>query len=145
MVKFLSALLFTLLCTQLSAAEHTVKLVTSGANGAMMIMEPGYIHIQKGDVINFVPSDASHNAESFLVPKGAEVFNTPFGKPTKVTFNKEGVYLYKCMPHMVMGMLGVVQVGEAVNKEQAEQAWQSVKATVAMNKDRMEGYLKQVK
>jgi pseudoazurin len=145
MVKFLSVLFFTLVSFQLSAAEYTVKLVTSGTNGAMMVMEPGFIHIEKGDVVNFIPSDSSHNAESFFIPEGAEAFNTPFGKPTKITFNNEGIYLYKCMPHMVMGMLGVVQVGKAVNKEQANKAWQDVQPTVAMNKDRMEGYLKQVK
>ncbi|SFC28539.1 plastocyanin/azurin family copper-binding protein, partial [Pseudoalteromonas denitrificans] len=100
---------------QVHAAEHTVKLVTSGSDGATMFMEPGYIKINKGDVINFIPSDASHNAQSFSVPKGAKAFMTPFGQPAKVTFDKEGVYLYKCLPHIVMGMVGLVQVGSAEN------------------------------
>jgi pseudoazurin len=127
------------------AAEYTVNLQTSGENGAMMAMAPGYIKIEKGDVINFIPSDPSHNAESFSIPKGGEAFNTPYGKATKVTFNQEGVYLYKCLPHTIMGMVGVIQVGSPTNLEQAKQAWQKIKPTLVMNKERMDDYLKQVK
>jgi pseudoazurin len=129
----------------LFAAEYTVNLQTSGENAAMMLMAPGYIKIEKGDVINFIPSDASHNAESFSIPEGGEAFNTPYGKAAKVTFNKEGVYLYKCLPHTIMGMVGVIQVGSATNLEQAKVAWETIKPTLVMNKERMDDYLKQVK
>ena len=129
----------------LFAAEFTVNLQTSGENGEMMAMAPGYINIEKGDVINFVPSDPSHNAESFVIPEGGKAFNTPYGKATKVTFNQEGVYLYKCLPHTIMGMVGVIQVGAPSNLEQAKQAWQKIKPTLVMNKERMDDYLQQVK
>ncbi|MBU2970332.1 pseudoazurin [Pseudoalteromonas sp. C2R02] len=144
MKKLIIAAALTFGLAQVNAAEHTVKLVTSGTNSATMIMEPGYIKIEKGDVINFIPSDASHNAQSFSVPDGAKAFSTPFGKPTKVTFNTEGVYLYKCLPHTVMGMVGLVQVGSAINLEAAKKDWQTVKPTVALNKERMDNYLKKV-
>jgi pseudoazurin len=127
------------------AEEFTVKLLTSGANSTQMIMEPGYIKIAKGDTVNFVPSDGSHNAQSFFTPEGATPFVTPFGQPTKVVFNQEGVYLYKCLPHAMMGMLGVVQVGAATNLDQAKKAWQSMETTVVLNKDRMGKYLAEVK
>lgn len=144
MNKLIIAAALTFGLTQVKAAEHTVKLVTSGANGATMIMEPGFIKIEKGDVINFIPSDVSHNAQSFSIPEGAKTFNTPFGKPAKVTFDIEGVYLYKCLPHTIMGMVGLVQVGNAINFEAAKKDWQTVKPTVALNKERMDNYLKQV-
>jgi pseudoazurin len=134
----------TLLTLATSAAEYTVKLQTSGVEGAMMIMSPGHLKIEKGDVVNFIPSDPSHNAESFFIPDGATPFNTPYGKAAKVTFTEEGVYLYKCLPHTIMGMVGVIQVGSASNLEQAKKAWQTIKPTLVMNKERMDEYLSKV-
>ena len=128
-----------------NAAEFTVKLLTTGSDGGTMVMEPGFIKIAPGDTINFVPSDTSHNAQSFAIPAGAKEFNTPFGKPTKVTFDTEGVYLYKCMPHIALGMVGVVQVGAPTNLTEAKAAWDKTKAGVAMNKERMDSYLAKVK
>ncbi|WP_042145787.1 MULTISPECIES: pseudoazurin [unclassified Pseudoalteromonas] len=144
MKKLIIAAALTCGLVQVNAAEHSVKLLTSGSKGATMVMEPGYIQIEKGDVINFIPSDVSHNAQSFSVPDGAKAFSTPFGKPTKVTFDIEGVYLYKCLPHTVMGMVGLIQVGNAINLDAAKKDWQEVIPTVALNKGRMDNYLKKV-
>ncbi len=126
-------------------AEHTVKLLTSGSNGQTMVMEPGYIKIAKGDTIKFIPSDPSHNAESVITPNGAEAFTTPMGKETVITFSTQGVYLYKCSPHLALGMIGVVQVDDAVNLTELKAGAEKVKATVFMNKQRFEEYLSQVK
>lgn len=144
MNKLTISFVLSLGITQVNAAEHTVNLVTSGENGATMVMEPGYIKIQKGDVINFIPSDATHNAQSFSVPDGAKTFMTPFGEATKVTFDTQGVYLYKCLPHTVLGMVGLVQVGNAVNLADAKKDWQAAKSSVVMNKERMDNYFKKV-
>ena len=129
----------------LNAAEHTVKMMTSGANGQIMVMEPGYLKIAMGDTVNFVPSDPSHNAQSMSIPKGAENFTTPMGKSAKVSFTQEGVYLYKCLPHVPLGMVGVIQVGNAVNLEQTKTDLVKIKSSIAMNKDRIEKYMAQVK
>ena len=126
------------------AAEHTVKLSTSGAGGQMMVMEPGFIKIEKGDIINFVPSDASHNAQSVSTPGKAKAFTTPMGKATKITFNEEGVYIYKCLPHLTLGMVGVIQVGKSVNLDEAKQAATTLNTSIAMNKTRMADYIAQV-
>jgi len=144
MKKLISAAVLTLIMGQVNAAEHTVKLVTSGIDGATMVMQPGYLKINKGDVVNFVPSDVSHNAQSFSVPPGAKEFMTPFGKPTKITFDTEGVYLISVYQIAVMGMVGLVQVGSAVNLATAKKDWQAAKPSVVMNKDRMDNYLKKV-
>ncbi|MDP7592790.1 MAG: pseudoazurin [Litorilituus sp.] len=127
------------------AAEHTVKLLTTGSNGQTMVMEPGFIKISKGDTIKFVPSDPSHNAESMITPSGASPFTTPMGKETTVAFNTHGVYLYKCSPHLALGMIGVVQVDDAVNITELKAGVEKIKATVFMNKQRFDEYLSQVK
>ena len=146
MIKYKPALAVMLLLSSalVSAEEHTVNLVTAGSDGQLMVMEPGYLNIAAGDTVNFVPADATHNAQSVSVPDGAEAFLTPMGKPTKVIFSEQGVYIYKCVPHLTMGMVGVIQVGDAVNIAAAKKSAKKLKRTIAMNKDRLATYMKQV-
>ena len=69
---------------------------------------------------------------------------TPVGEDVAITFSEEGVYLYKCTPHLVLGMVGVIQVGRATNKKEALSEWGSIEPSIAMNKDRMKAYLQQI-
>ena len=75
-----------------------------------------------GDTVTFVPTDRSHNAESIdgMLPDGAEPFAGKMNKEISVTFDQEGVYGVKCNPHYAMGMVALVQVGEAGNLEAAK-------------------------
>jgi len=142
-ITFLSLLL--LFSTDVYAANHVVKLLTVDGAGQTMIMSPGYIKIAPGDSITFQPSDATHNAESLVSPDGAETFATEMGKEVTVTFSAEGAYIYKCTPHFALGMLGVIQVGNAINLEQLKAEWAKLGAGVVMNKDRVNGYIAQIK
>ncbi|WP_042150240.1 MULTISPECIES: plastocyanin/azurin family copper-binding protein [unclassified Pseudoalteromonas] len=128
-----------------NAKEHEVKMLTSGENGETMVFEPAFIKIEKGDSINFVPSDPSHNAQSMSTTSDKLAFNTPMGKTAKVTFNDEGVVLYKCLPHFALGMVGVIQVGNYNDTSSVLSDWNAVKAGVVMNKERMNKYLGSVK
>jgi len=38
----------------------------------------------------------------------------------EITFDKPGVYGYKCKPHYGMGMVGMIVVGEPTNADQAK-------------------------
>lgn len=128
-----------------NAEEHTVKLLTSGVNGQTMVMEPAYLKINKGDTVNFVPSDASHNAQSVSIPLAAKEFATPMGQEAKVLFNEDGIYLYKCLPHAPFAMVGLIQVGQAVNLDQVKKEALQLNTSVVMNKTRITEYLAQVK
>jgi pseudoazurin len=135
-----------LLCTaSLSAKEHEVKMLTAGSNGDTMVFEPGFIKIAKGDTINFVPSDPSHNAQSFSTSSDKLAFSTTMGQTVSVTFSEEGVVLYKCLPHFALGMVGVVQVGDFNDKTKVTADWAAAQAGVVMNKERMTKYLDSVK
>lgn len=103
------------------AETHEVQMLNTGEKG-LMVFEPDYIHIQPGDTVTFVPTDPSHNAESIdgMIPEGAEPFKGQINEEISVTFDVEGVYGVKCMPHYPMGMVAVVQVGEATNLEEAK-------------------------
>ncbi len=135
-----------LFCTvALSAKEYEVKMLTTSSNGETMVFEPGFIKIAKGDTINFVPSDPSHNAQSFSTSSDKLSFNTAMGETVSVTFSEEGVVLYKCLPHFALGMVGVIQVGDFKDKTKAETDWAAAQAGVVMNKERMPKYLDKIK
>lgn len=103
------------------AETYEVQMLTAGESG-LMVFEPDYVHVQPGDTVTFVPTDPSHNAESIpdMLPEGAEPFTSGINEEVSVTFEEEGVYGIKCLPHYAMGMVAVVQVGEATNLEEAK-------------------------
>lgn len=107
-----------------TAADYQVKMLNKGAKG-MMVFEPDVMKVQPGDTVTFVATDAGHDAMSVpgMLPDGAQPFEGQIGKDLKVTFTQPGVYGVKCKPHYVMGMVGVVVVGDpAPNLEAAKAA-----------------------
>lgn len=122
----LSALLMPL---SASAAEHEVKMLNKGAEG-MMVFEPSLVKVAPGDTVHFIATDQSHNVESIegMLPAGAAPFKGAMSKDLTVTFEQAGVYGVKCKPHYGMGMVGLVVVGEPVNKVEAAAVVQKGKA-----------------
>ena len=140
-IKFLAiALVGALQFGSVYAADHEVKMRNNGADG-IMVFEPGTLKVAVGDTINFVPTDAAHNASSYSTPEGAKAWVGEMGKAVSVTLDKEGIYIYKCDPHTVMAMVGVIQVGEVKNKEAAEKSAKELAKTFSLNKDRLDKYL----
>lgn len=126
------------------AKDYTVKELNSGAGGTF-VFEPNFLHIQPGDSVHFVATDAGHDSQSYLVPKGAESWKSEVSKDITVKFTKDGVYLYECNPHHLFGMLGVIEVGRPVNKAEAEKAAKSMEAQQLMNKGRLEKLMRDVR
>ena len=98
-----------------SAAEFEVQMLNKDSDGQAWQFEPAFLKIAPGDTVTFVPADKGHNSETLeaLVPDGAEPWKGKINEPVKVTYNQEGVYLYKCLPHAALGMVGVIQVGDS--------------------------------
>lgn len=134
----------SLACAGAMAADHQVRMLNTGKDGSM-VFEPGFLRVAKGDTVKFVKVDPSHNSASVLVPAGA----TPWkGKPDEeisVKLDQEGVYLYVCEPHKIMGMAGVIQVGKPLNLAEAKGQAETLSKSFVMNKDRLAGYMAQVK
>ena len=69
-------------------------------------------HIKVGDTVSWQPISEGHNVE-FLA--GPEMDNLPpssvMNEAHTVKFNQSGIYLYGCTPHLNIGMLGLVVVG----------------------------------
>ena len=126
-------------------SEHVVKMLNSG-DGGQMIFEPAVIKVSVGDTIHFKATDMSHNSASVqgMVPNGASAWAGSMNQDVSVTLDTEGVYVYQCDPHAMMAMIGVIQVGDAVNMNEIKQASKNYRATFVMNADRIDNYLNQL-
>ncbi|WP_103172432.1 pseudoazurin [Paracoccus sp. SY] len=134
------ALVLTLAGTAF-AAEHEVHMLNKGEAG-MMVFEPAYVKAEPGDVIRFVPTDKSHNVEAIkeILPEGVETFKSKINEEYALTVTEPGLYGVKCTPHYAMGMVGLIQVGDApANLDAAKTAKMSKKA-----RERMDAEIAQV-
>ncbi|MFT4160696.1 MAG: pseudoazurin [Shinella zoogloeoides] len=97
-----------------AAADFEVHMLNKGAEGAM-VFEPAFVKVAPGDTVTFIPTDKGHNVETIkdMIPEGAEAFKSKMNEHYKVTFDKAGAYGVKCTPHVGMGMVGLVVVGDA--------------------------------
>jgi pseudoazurin len=127
-----------------AAKEYQVKMLNKGSDGSLMVFEPAYLKVAPGDSVKFVATQKGHNAESLpgMAPAGASPFKGKIDEEFTVKFTKEGVYGYKCLPHLGMGMVGVVQVGKAANKADVAAAAQKLPG---LGKKRMTALLGQVR
>jgi len=103
------------------AAEIEVKMLNKGTEG-VMVFEPALVKIEPGDSIKFVATDKGHNAETIkgMLPDGVTPFAGKINEEVVVTFERPGIYGYKCAPHYGMGMVGMVVVGTPENADQAK-------------------------
>ncbi|WP_434730307.1 pseudoazurin [Rhizobium binae] len=97
----------------LMAADHQVQMLNKGTDGAM-VFEPGFLKIAPGDTITFIPTDKSHNVETFkgLIPDGVAEFKSKPNEQYQAKFDVPGAYVLKCTPHAGMGMVALIQVGD---------------------------------
>ncbi|HYF22167.1 MAG TPA: pseudoazurin [Caulobacteraceae bacterium] len=98
---------------QAQAAEIKVKMLNTGAQGAM-VFEPAAVKLKPGDTVRFLPTTPGHNAETIasMLPPGATPVKGAMNKEVVFKFDKPGVYGIKCAPHFSMGMIFVAKVGD---------------------------------
>jgi len=126
------------------AKNIEIKMRNNGADG-IMVFEPGFVNANPGDTLVFVPSDTSHTSSSVVTPAGAKAWAGKPDQKVTVKVDKEGVYIFKCEPHVTMAMVGVVQVGKPTNLAAAKSEADKLTASFVMSKDRLSKYLAQVK
>ena len=111
-----------------------------------MVFEPSVLSIQQGDTVLFEATDVSHNSASIpgMIPQGAMPWTGAMNQDIKVTFDKEGVYVYQCTPHSMMAMVGVIKVGVPNNLEIIKGKAKDQKKVFVMNKERLTNYLLEI-
>lgn len=142
--RIIAVLSLVLCATSASAADIEIKMLASSPTGGILTFEPSFIKANINDTIVFIPTTPAHNSRSLLVPPDAQGWKGPYNKEFRVTLEKEGVYLYACDAHKNMGMVGVIQVGKAINLEEAKKKATEESASMALNKDRFAKALDQV-
>lgn len=122
---------------------HEVKMLDNGKDGGM-VFEPGFLKVQPGDTVTFKPVHKGHWVQSKAVPEGAGEFLSQENQEFTIKFDKEGVYVYTCPPHRMMNMSGIIQVGAATNKAQAQDAADELDNRAIQNKGRLKKYMQMV-
>ncbi|MDC0073019.1 pseudoazurin [Gammaproteobacteria bacterium] len=144
-LKIIFLSLITLSALSIISAEYTVKMLNNGKEG-LMVFEPSVLSIQQGDTVLFEATDVSHNSASIpgMIPQGAMPWTGAMNQDVKVTFDKEGVYVYQCTPHSMMAMVGVIKVGVPKNLEIIKGKAEDQKKAFVMNKERLTNYLQEI-
>jgi pseudoazurin len=95
------------------AALADETIVTAKATA----FDPMVIFIKPGDTVKWTTM-AGHDTASIqgMIPEGSQPWQSKLGEEFSVTLDKEGAYIYKCTPHMGLGMVGAIVVGEGQPK-----------------------------
>ncbi len=99
------------LSSQVLAADHVVEMLDQD-DGAAMVFKPMYLKVEPGDKVTFKPTHKSHYVKLMTAPTGFTKFTSKEDESYTVVFDKAGVYFYVCPPHMMMAMIGAIQVGQ---------------------------------
>lgn len=105
---------FVVSAAPLMAADHQIQLLNKGTDGNM-VFEPGFLKIEPGDTVSFVPTDKGHNVEAIpgLFPPGAAEFKSKTNEAYQAKFDVPGAYVLRCTPHVGMGMVVLIEVGDS--------------------------------
>ena len=134
---FIATLTLALCSTPVNAADIQIRMTDSSPTEGLLAFEPSFVKADVNDTIVFSSAIRGHNSHSLLVPPGAQPWQSPYDKEFPVKLEKEGIYLFGCDSHKNMGMVGVVQVGKAVNLEEARKKAAEVSAAMILGKDRL--------
>ena len=146
MKKILLTLMF-LVATPVIAADHTVEMLSS-SNGEMMVFKPAVLKIAPGDTVTWKATNPGHNTASIaeMTPDANLEWNGKINEELKITFTKEGVYGYKCTPHYILGMIGIIAVGDNLaNLDASSNFAAAEEKKFATNKERFTNYINQLK
>ena len=129
------------------SADHTVEMLSS-SNGQMMVFKPAVLKINPGDTVTWKATNPGHNTASIngMSPDSSLQWDGKINEELKITFTKEGVYGYKCTPHYILGMVGIVSVGDNTTNLSAASAYAAdAEKKFATNKDRFSKYINELK
>ena len=108
-----------------------------------MVFEPAVLKVNVGDTVHFMPTDMAHNSESVegLTPEGSVTWQGAMNEEISVTLDKEGIYIYQCLPHSQLAMVGVIVAGEPTNLAEIKEKVVDYSSGFVTNKDRLDKYI----
>lgn len=145
--RFVILATFLIISLPIQAKDHTVEMLSS-SNGQMMVFKPAVLKIQPGDTVTWKATNPGHNTASIkeMSPDTSLEWNGKINEELTITFTKDGVYGYKCTPHYILGMVGIIAVGDvSSNLQSALEYGASQESKWATNKERFTQYLNELK
>lgn len=137
---FLAIPMLFLLSTSLFAETLVVKVFDNkGEQG--MVFEPFLLKAQVGDTVEFHSDSRGHVTQSVFVPKGANSWVGSPDRPVSTVLNKEGVYIYECIYHGKLGMVGAIVAGNAVNLKLAKRFYSQYREKLIVHQKRTDGII----
>jgi pseudoazurin len=90
-----------------------VEMLNKNEAGDRMVFSQELIRADVGDIIRFVPTDKSHNAQSVkgALPEGQKPFRGKINKAVEYEVTETGLTAVVCLPHQSMGMVALVVAG----------------------------------
>ncbi|MEM9388744.1 MAG: plastocyanin/azurin family copper-binding protein [Pseudomonadota bacterium] len=135
---FAAFLLLLLVGSPAASEEHVVQAIAKRGFESMLF-DPDFLRMAPGDTVTFQVDDLDHQPQSAFVPPGARPWRAQKGKSITVTLRAPGVYVFDCAYHNVMGMAGVIVVGEASNVAEAREFFTRYRdETVFIDKERLD-------
>lgn len=118
--SILSAVLFVVSAVPTLAATIEIEMLNKNEAGERMIFSQELIRAEIGDVVRFVPTDKSHNAQSLrnALPEGQEAFEGKMNKEVEYVITEAGLTAVICKPHQNMGMVALIVVGNDLSNAQ---------------------------
>ena len=146
-IRKLLVLMIFIISVPAFSADHTVEMLSS-SDGQMMVFKPAVLKINPGDTVTWKATNPGHNTASIngMSPDSSLQWDGKINEELKITFTKEGVYGYKCTPHYILGMVGIVSVGDNTTNLSAASAYAAdAEKKFATNKDRFSKYINELK
>jgi pseudoazurin len=116
----LSAALIVVSSAAAFAETIEIQMLNVNEAGDKMVFSQELIRAELGDVIKFVPTDKSHNAQSVknALPDGQKKFKGKMNKEIEYLVTEAGLTAVVCQPHQTMGMVALIVVGNDVSNAQ---------------------------
>ena len=116
----LSAALIVVSSAAAFAETIEIQMLNVNEAGDKMVFSRELIRAELGDVIKFVPTDKSHNAQSVknALPDGQKKFKGKMNKEIEYLVTEAGLTAVVCQPHQTMGMVALIVVGNDVSNAQ---------------------------
>lgn len=107
----IAALVLLPAALQAEPKTYVIEMITEGGR---KYFEPKYLEVAAGDTVRFVNVSGRHNTESIrgMIPDGVTPWRSALKETFDLTLTQEGVYGYKCSPHLSNGMIGLIVVGD---------------------------------
>ena len=116
----LSAALIVVSSAAAFAETIEIQMLNANEAGDKMVFSQELIRAELGDVIKFVPTDKSHNAQSVknALPDDQKKFKGKMNKEIEYLVTEAGLTAVVCQPHQTMGMVALIVVGNDVSNAQ---------------------------